>query len=208
MIGKPSLQLPLSQTAEPVMTDLPGAQSHETPGAQFQTSPAHSNSLWLWAPLVFFNYLKFNNVSKRLKKPISFVHVLLAAAVFSKASVSLSESAFKFDRQISLVVQGALYQLSLFAEAKPYHSSKGLKKGKHAFVQAWLMWFSVCGIRPALSAALAACAKRCCSPTLAILRWLPVNFRIDFLKLHCLFLTLNGLVGVPELQRTSSNPAF
>lgn len=78
-----------------------------------------------------FNYLKFNNVSKVLSEPISLVHVPVTAAVFSKASVTF-DSAFKFDWQIRLVVKGAFYQLSLFAEEKPYHSFEAQKKGKHA----------------------------------------------------------------------------
>lgn len=129
-IAKRSLQLLHSETAELVSLDLPDVQGHQTRQLQ-RILILPGSELLCRMNLADFYYLKFNNVSKLLNKPISFVHALLTAAVFAKASVTF-DSAFKFDRQIGLVVKGAFYQLSLFAEVKPYHSSKGLKKGRHA----------------------------------------------------------------------------
>lgn len=91
-IVKPSLQLLLFETAEPVLLDLPDAQGHQTslPSVPDNILILPGSELPWIMDLVDVNYLKFNNVSILLNKPISFVHALLPAAVISKASVSLS----------------------------------------------------------------------------------------------------------------------
>ncbi len=104
------------------------------------------------------------------------------------------DSAFKFDKQVSSVIKTSFYQLRLLAKIKGYLPPKDPERVIHAFITTQLDYYNSLyfGIDQSLLHRLQlmqnAAARLLTGKhkrdhftlVLALLRWLPVQFRIDF----------------------------
>src|SRR4029434_10832193 len=107
---------------------------------------------------------------------------------------SLTDSAFKFDKQVNAVVKASFYLLGTNAKIKSCISPKDLEKVIHDFISSRLDYCNslYTGIshsslsrlqlvQNAAARLLTGTRKRDhISPILASLHWLPVRFRVDF----------------------------
>uniref|UniRef100_A0A3P9JT56 Reverse transcriptase domain-containing protein n=1 Tax=Oryzias latipes TaxID=8090 RepID=A0A3P9JT56_ORYLA len=114
---------------------------------------------------------------------------------------------FKFDKQVSAVVQSSFYHLRLLSKVKPYLPHDTLERVVHAFIFSRLDYCNslYSGINQSLlhrlqlvqnsAARLLTGTRRRdhITPILRSLHWLPVSFRIDFKILLLVFKCLNGL---------------
>nr|XP_061839065.1 uncharacterized protein LOC133621161 isoform X1 [Nerophis lumbriciformis]XP_061839075.1 uncharacterized protein LOC133621161 isoform X1 [Nerophis lumbriciformis] len=117
------------------------------------------------------------------------------------------DSDFKFEKQISSVVQKSFYQLRQIAKVKPLLSRHDLEKLIHAFISTRLDYCNALyvGISQASLARLQLVQNSAArlltqtrrrehiTPILASLHWLPVRYRIHFKLLLFVFKCLNNL---------------